>query len=165
LERAESSAIRLSIRKIWRFGNSQPGCLDLLIKKGFQRTQVHERSVESDLALLLLRDLLASGEAPHLRLVLMSATADAEAFAAYFQSSLPEVTCSTESRPCFPDPDSGPLTITVHMLRFEVKGRPLAQTTLQSQHCPSKPNSPNGCRLHAQEFLGYESLFMTDRLI
>lgn len=53
--------------------------------------QVHERSVESDLALLLLRDLLDSGKAPHLRLILMSATADAEAFAAYFDSSLGEV--------------------------------------------------------------------------
>jgi ATP-dependent RNA helicase DHX57 len=50
--------------------------------------EVHERSVDSDLLLLLLRDLLASGGAPRLRLVLMSATADAEAFARYFDSAL-----------------------------------------------------------------------------
>lgn len=50
--------------------------------------EVHERSVDSDLALLLLRDLLASGRAPGLKVVLMSATADAEAFAAYFDASL-----------------------------------------------------------------------------
>ena len=40
--------------------------------------------MDSDLLLLLLRDLLASGHAPHLRIVLMSATADAELFARYF---------------------------------------------------------------------------------
>lgn len=50
--------------------------------------EVHERSVDSDLLLLLLRDLLASGRAPGLRLVLMSATADADAFARYFDSAL-----------------------------------------------------------------------------
>jgi len=50
--------------------------------------EVHERSVDSDLLLLLLRDLLASGRVPHLRLVLMSATADAEAFARYFETAL-----------------------------------------------------------------------------
>jgi len=44
--------------------------------------------VDSDLLLLLLRDLLASGRVPHLRLVLMSATADAEAFARYFETAL-----------------------------------------------------------------------------
>jgi len=48
--------------------------------------EVHERSVDSDMLLLLLRDLVASGRAPHLRIVLMSATADAELFARYFTS-------------------------------------------------------------------------------
>lgn len=50
--------------------------------------EVHERSVDSDLLLLLLRDLLATGRAPGLRLVLMSATADADAFARYFDAAL-----------------------------------------------------------------------------
>jgi ATP-dependent RNA helicase DHX57 len=44
--------------------------------------EVHERSVESDLLLLLLRRLLA--KRPDLRVVLMSATADADFFANYF---------------------------------------------------------------------------------
>jgi len=44
--------------------------------------EVHERSVESDLLLLLLRRLL--NKRSDLRVVLMSATADADFFAAYF---------------------------------------------------------------------------------
>ncbi len=49
--------------------------------------EVHERSVDSDMLLLLLRDLLASDRAPGLRIVLMSATADADLFARYFASA------------------------------------------------------------------------------
>ena len=49
--------------------------------------EVHERSVDSDMLLLLLRDLLASARAPGLRVVLMSATADADLFARYFASA------------------------------------------------------------------------------
>ena len=49
--------------------------------------EVHERSVDSDMLLLLLRDLLASRAAPGLRVVLMSATADADLFARYFASA------------------------------------------------------------------------------
>ena len=49
--------------------------------------EVHERSVDSDMLLLLLRDLLASRRAPGLRVVLMSATADANLFARYFASA------------------------------------------------------------------------------
>ena len=49
--------------------------------------EVHERSVDSDMLLLLLRDLLASDRAPGLRVVLMSATADADLFARYFASA------------------------------------------------------------------------------
>ena len=44
--------------------------------------EVHERSLDTDLLLLLLRDLLARGSA--LKVILMSATADADQFAAYF---------------------------------------------------------------------------------
>lgn len=44
--------------------------------------EVHERSVESDLLLLLLRQLLA--RRPTLRIILMSATADSALFADYF---------------------------------------------------------------------------------
>ena len=45
--------------------------------------EVHERSLDTDLLLLLLRDLLAKGSA--LKVILMSATADADAFAGYFR--------------------------------------------------------------------------------
>ena len=45
--------------------------------------EVHERSLDTDLLLLLLRDLLAKGSP--LKVILMSATADADAFAAYFR--------------------------------------------------------------------------------
>jgi len=50
--------------------------------------EVHERSIESDLLLLLLRDVLASGKNPELKVVLMSATADADLFANYFDQVL-----------------------------------------------------------------------------
>ena len=56
--------------------------------------EVHERSVDSDLLLLLLKDLLARrtrGQleaAGKLRVVLMSATADADLFASYFADAL-----------------------------------------------------------------------------
>ena len=53
--------------------------------------EVHERSVDSDLLLLLLRDLLASGANSKLRLLLMSATADADLFQRYFDASLSQV--------------------------------------------------------------------------
>ncbi|PRW33164.1 P-loop containing nucleoside triphosphate hydrolase isoform A [Chlorella sorokiniana] len=52
--------------------------------------EVHERSIESDLLLLLLRGLLESGRNPGLRVVLMSATADAGLFAGYFEAALRE---------------------------------------------------------------------------
>ena len=48
--------------------------------------EVHERSLESDLLLLLLRDTLALN--PQLRIVLMSATADPEEFVRYFEGAL-----------------------------------------------------------------------------
>lgn len=49
--------------------------------------EVHERSTDSDLLLLLLRNLVWSPKGRHLRIVLMSATADPGLFADYF--SLP----------------------------------------------------------------------------
>ena len=49
--------------------------------------EVHERSLDSDLLLLLLRDLMLTNH--NLRLVLMSATADADLFASYFDKALP----------------------------------------------------------------------------
>ena len=49
--------------------------------------EVHERSVDSDLLLLLLRDALAKN--PNLKVVLMSATADADLFEAYFATPGP----------------------------------------------------------------------------
>ncbi len=53
--------------------------------------EVHERSADSDLLLLLLRDLLASGCNPQLRVVLMSATAEAGLFQSYFDAELAKV--------------------------------------------------------------------------
>ena len=50
--------------------------------------EVHERSVDTDLLLLLLRDLLARDGAARLRVVLMSATADVGLFARYFGATL-----------------------------------------------------------------------------
>ncbi len=50
--------------------------------------EVHERSVDSDLLLLLLRQLLVRAAVtgrPAPRVVLMSATADAQLFARYFE--------------------------------------------------------------------------------
>lgn len=44
--------------------------------------EVHERSLDTDLLLLLLKDLLARGSL--VKVILMSATADADLFAAYF---------------------------------------------------------------------------------
>lgn len=52
--------------------------------------EVHERSLDSDLLLLLLRNLLPTR--PDLKLVLMSATANAELFARYFN----EIPCCQE---------------------------------------------------------------------
>ena len=48
--------------------------------------EVHERSLDSDLLLLLLRDTLAAN--PQLRLVLMSATADSRLFVHYLDAAL-----------------------------------------------------------------------------
>lgn len=49
--------------------------------------EVHERSADSDQLLLLLRDLLGCGAKPKLRVVLMSATAEAGLFQRYFDSA------------------------------------------------------------------------------
>lgn len=45
--------------------------------------EVHERSLDSDLLMLLLRDVLQENK--HLKLVLMSATAESDLFASYFE--------------------------------------------------------------------------------
>lgn len=52
--------------------------------------EVHERSLDSDLLLLLLRDALLRQHA-RFKLVLMSATVDAELFAGYFGAMSPSV--------------------------------------------------------------------------
>lgn len=53
--------------------------------------EVHERSVDSDMALLLVRRLLTNKDANReLRIVLMSASFNAEAFAAYVEQALPK---------------------------------------------------------------------------
>eukprot|EP00884_Botryococcus_braunii_P007206 jgi/Botrbrau1/16487/Bobra.0142s0081.1 len=66
--------------------------------------EVHERSVESDLLLLLLRRLLASPAGKHLKVVLMSATADANLFASYFSSALGHGAVGTLNIPGFTHP-------------------------------------------------------------
>jgi hypothetical protein len=48
----------------------------------YPRRQVHERNVDSDFLLIILRDLLQ--RKPSLRVVLMSATMNADLFADYF---------------------------------------------------------------------------------
>ena len=48
---------------------------------------MHERSVDSDLLLLLLKGLLRRRGASAPTIVLMSATADAELFASYFSNA------------------------------------------------------------------------------
>ena len=55
--------------------------------------EVHERSVDVDLSLLLLRDLIAHGSS--IKVILMSATANAELFAAYFSNTGHKVQIST----------------------------------------------------------------------
>ena len=51
--------------------------------------EVHERSIDTDLSLLLLRELLAQGSP--IKVILMSATANAEQFAAYFDEATTKV--------------------------------------------------------------------------
>ncbi len=57
--------------------------------------EVHERSVETDLSLLLLRDLLNQGSS--IKVILMSATANAELFASYFSKQV--TICLSEALP------------------------------------------------------------------
>lgn len=64
--------------------------------------EVHERSADSDQLLLLLRDLLGCGAKPMLRVVLMSATAEAGLFQRYFDSAFAMV--SPVTRFCTPYP-------------------------------------------------------------
>ena len=56
--------------------------------------EVHERSVDVDLSLLLLRDLIAQGSS--IKVIVMSATANAELFAAYFSNTTPKVVTSLQ---------------------------------------------------------------------
>ena len=59
--------------------------------------EVHERSVDTDLSLLLLRDLLAQGSP--IKVILMSATANADLFAAYFNDLGKQVTAYPVFKP------------------------------------------------------------------
>jgi len=60
--------------------------------------EVHERSVDSDLLLLLLKGLLQRRGASAPKIVLMSATADADLFASYF-SDLGKVSAAASLKP------------------------------------------------------------------
>ena len=57
--------------------------------------EVHERSVDTDLSLLLLKNLLAKGSS--IKVVLMSATANAEQFASYFDQAGAKVSLAHDS--------------------------------------------------------------------
>ena len=59
--------------------------------------EVHERSVDSDFLLLLLRDVLAAN--PRLKVVLMSATIDPRAFQAYFGGGTPHLVIPGRTHP------------------------------------------------------------------
>lgn len=59
--------------------------------------EVHERSVDTDLSLLLLRDLLAQGSP--IKVILMSATANADLFATYFNDLGKQVTAYPVFKP------------------------------------------------------------------
>uniref|UniRef100_A0A803MHF9 RNA helicase n=1 Tax=Chenopodium quinoa TaxID=63459 RepID=A0A803MHF9_CHEQI len=61
---------------------SQPGAVDLSQISHIIVDEIHERDRYSDFMLAILRDLLPTY--PHLRMVLMSATLDAERFSHYF---------------------------------------------------------------------------------
>jgi HrpA-like RNA helicase len=54
--------------------------------------EVHERDVNTDFTLTLLRGLLVSKQCPHLRLILMSATASVDFFVNYFASDATRTT-------------------------------------------------------------------------
>lgn len=78
--------------------------------------EVHERSVDTDLLLLLLRDLLARNAAGRLRVVLMSATADVGLFARYFGAGLQART----RQACVQEPMSRYTNILTEVFRSNV---------------------------------------------
>ena len=49
--------------------------------------EVHERTIESDLLLFLLRELIMNGMNKTIKIILMSATAEAQLFAGYFENA------------------------------------------------------------------------------
>jgi ATP-dependent RNA helicase DHX57 len=49
--------------------------------------EVHERTIESDLLLFLLRELITTGKNKEIKIILMSATAEAQLFAGYFENN------------------------------------------------------------------------------
>lgn len=53
--------------------------------------EVHERTLDSDFLLYMLRNLVRSGENPNLHIILMSATIEAEKFSAFFAKSATDV--------------------------------------------------------------------------
>ncbi|EGB09432.1 hypothetical protein AURANDRAFT_23847, partial [Aureococcus anophagefferens] len=59
--------------------------------------EVHERTIESDFLLMVLRDVLA--RRADLKLVLMSATLDADLFANYFPGDVPTVSIPGRAYP------------------------------------------------------------------
>ncbi|KAL3912801.1 MAG: hypothetical protein SGILL_006743 [Bacillariaceae sp.] len=66
--------------------NLSPPALSLDTISHLVLDEVHERDVNTDFSLTLLRGLLASKQYPQLRLILMSATASSDFFVRYFAS-------------------------------------------------------------------------------
>lgn len=75
--------------------------------------EVHERDTQTDLLLLLLREMLPSR--PDLRVVCMSATVQAELFSRYF-NGCPVLTCSGRSFPVTDTYLEDILATTAHVL-------------------------------------------------
>ena len=67
--------------------------------------EAHERSVQTDLLLGLLRGLVASAQRPRLRIVIISATLDADKFVQYFR---PAVAAAAAKKAGKPSPDAHP---------------------------------------------------------
>ena len=85
--------------------------------------EVHERSLDSDFLLIVLRDALKAN--PKLRVILMSATLDADAFSRYFGN------CSTINIPgrTYPIVDQT-LEDVIAVTNYEVKGKVCADAEL-----------------------------------
>ncbi|KAH8085587.1 helicase [Aureococcus anophagefferens] len=84
--------------------------------------EVHERTIESDFLLMVLRDVLA--RRADLKLVLMSATLDADLFANYFPGDVPTVSIPGRAYPVAALYLEAALELTQHRVRAAGAGAP-----------------------------------------